>query len=49
MRYKGIIGILSLHDIMENLTRFQVQMSIALDSNKEKSIVDYTKLLDARN
>lgn len=42
------IGILSLHDIMENLTRLSGPMvQSALDSNQEKSIVDYTKLLDA--
>ena len=45
---KEFIGILSLHDIMENLTRLSGPMvQSALDSNQEKSIVDYTKLLDA--
>jgi hypothetical protein len=42
------IGILSLHDIMENLARLSGPMvKSALNSNQEKSIVDYTKLLDA--
>jgi len=42
------IGILSLHDIMENLTRLSGPMvQSALDSNQDKSIVDYMKLLDA--
>ena len=45
---KEFTGILSLHDIMENLTRLAGPMvQSALDSNQEKSIVDYTKLLDA--
>lgn len=45
---KEFIGILSLHDIMENLTRLSGPMvKSALNSNQEKSIVDYTKLLDA--
>ena len=39
-------GILSLHDIMDILD-LQVQWSICINSNQEKSIIDYTKLLDA--
>lgn len=41
-------GMLSLHDILNNLTRLSGPMvQSSIDSNQNKSIVDYTKLLDA--